>query len=68
MLGIMGYVIIGVGFTWILEGYFGFRIDSIPELYPYNIATRQFFGLFFVGAGSILEWMNGKRSRRVLYS
>lgn len=64
MLGTIGYVLIALGFTWILDAYLGFRIEMVQQIYPFDIATRQMLGIMFLAGGTILEWLKTKRIRR----
>lgn len=68
MLGLMGYLHLAIGFTWLLDAYLGFRLDAYPFLYPFDAATRQLLGMTLLMTGSLIEWMRIRRSNReILY-
>ena len=64
MLGTIGYVLIAVGFTWILDAHLGFRLEMAGLLYPFDLATRQLLGTSFLVAGTVFEWMKTRRVRK----
>ncbi len=64
MLGATGFVLIAVGFTWILDAYLGFRIEMAQQIYLFDIATRQSLGIMFLVGGTILEWLKTTRIRK----
>ncbi len=68
MLSAIGYIIIALGFTWILEAHFGFRVELSEYFYPFDTATRQMLGVTFIAAGSFAEWKKSRRADDMLCS
>ncbi len=68
MLSAIGYIIIALGFTWILEAHFGFRVELSEYLYPFDAATRQMLGITFIAAGSFAEWKKTRHGNDMLCS
>lgn len=64
MRGMIGYMLITVGFFWVVETHLGFRIEAAKQLYPFDFVTRQLLGVAFLATGTISEWMKSRRSRR----
>ena len=64
MMGLIGFALIAVGFTWILDAQFGFRVEVAPYLYPFDLATRQLLGIPLLATGIIMEWLKFRWSRR----
>ncbi len=67
MMRMIGFALIAVGFTWIVDAQFGFRIEAARYFYPFDIATRQLLGIPLLATGILLEWLKSRWSRREVF-
>jgi hypothetical protein len=63
MMRIIGFALIAVGFTWIVDAQLGFRVEAAQFFYPFDMATRQFLGFPLLATGILLEWLKSRWSR-----
>jgi len=64
MMRMVGFTLIAVGFTWILEAQFGFRVEVAQYFYPFDMATRQLLAIPLLATGILMEWLKSRWSRR----
>ena len=60
-MGIIGFVLLAVGFSWIAEVLLGFRIAGSHYAYPFSEETRYLTGIAFIVSGAIIEWRLARR-------
>ncbi len=62
-MGIIGFVLLAVGFGWIAEALFGFKIEGIAYAYPLEDEARYLTGVALFVSGLIIEWLATRRIR-----
>ena len=55
-MGIIGFVMLAVGFGWIAEALFGFKIEGLVYAYPLGEEVRYLTGIALFVSGMIIEW------------
>lgn len=64
-MGIIGFVFLAVGFGWMAEFLWGFRIEGVPYIYPFGDEARYLAGIGLIAAGIIIEALETRRVRRI---
>lgn len=60
-MGIIGFVLLAVGFGWIAEALWGFRIEGIAYAYPFGEEARYLTGVALFVSGVLIEWQLARR-------
>lgn len=62
-MGIIGFVLLAVGFGWIAEALLGFKIEGYAYAYPFSDEVRYLTGIALFVSGVIIEWLLARRIR-----
>jgi hypothetical protein len=58
---IIGFVLLIVGFGWLVDVILGFRIEGVAYSYPFSEKTRYLTGVALFVSGVIIEWLVTRR-------
>ena len=58
---IIGFVLLIVGFGWLVDVILGFRIEGVAYAYPFSEEARYLTGVALFVSGVIIEWLVARR-------